>query len=134
MTIGSKKLVDDLLNHGCIPRKSRILRFPTTVPTHLLNHFIRGYFDGDGSLSRDEVNWQLNICGTLEFLTEAQLILIDTCNLRATKLCKTRTIYQLHYRGNRQVERILDWLYCDATLYLERKYSLFQQFKEERKR
>lgn len=40
----------DLSKHGCVPNKSLILKFPTTLPNELVNDFIRGYFDGDGSV------------------------------------------------------------------------------------
>ncbi|MEA1904416.1 MAG: hypothetical protein U9M97_00845 [Candidatus Hadarchaeota archaeon] len=45
--IESKKMVRDLLELGILPRKSLNLRFPD-IPDQHLNHFIRGYFDGDG--------------------------------------------------------------------------------------
>ena len=48
----SKKLVTDLINVGCYPNKSLTLKFPNTNyfnDPSLIRHFIRGYFDGDGS-------------------------------------------------------------------------------------
>lgn len=50
MIICSKKMVQDLINLGCVPNKSLILKFPTfeQVPLTFIRHFIRGYFDGDG--------------------------------------------------------------------------------------
>lgn len=49
----SDKMFDDLIKQGCIPNKSLVLTFPNKhqVPENLINHFIRGYFDGDGSIS-----------------------------------------------------------------------------------
>lgn len=49
----SDKMFDDLIKQGCIPNKSLVLTFPSKhqVPENLMNHFIRGYFDGDGSIS-----------------------------------------------------------------------------------
>ena len=49
----SDKMFSDLIKQGCIPNKSLILTFPNKyqVPENLINHFIRGYFDGDGSIS-----------------------------------------------------------------------------------
>jgi hypothetical protein len=38
-----------LIAHGCVPRKSLILRMPI-VPKKFLPDFIRGCFDGDGSI------------------------------------------------------------------------------------
>lgn len=46
-------MFEDLIKQGCIPNKSLVLTFPNKhqVPENLINHFIRGYFDGDGSIS-----------------------------------------------------------------------------------
>ena len=46
-------MFNDLIKQGCVPNKSLILTFPNKhqVPKNLINHFIRGYFDGDGSIS-----------------------------------------------------------------------------------
>ncbi|MEL3972227.1 LAGLIDADG family homing endonuclease [Rossellomorea oryzaecorticis] len=35
--------------HGIQPNKSLSIQLPT-IPDSYLNHFIRGYFDGDGSI------------------------------------------------------------------------------------
>lgn len=55
LSISNKKLHNDLIKHGCLPNKSLILKFPTTVPYDLTRHFIRGYFDGDGSLAKKRI-------------------------------------------------------------------------------
>lgn len=45
----SKKLYNDLLSLGGVRGKSKIIEFPN-VPKSFLPDFIRGYFDGDGSV------------------------------------------------------------------------------------
>ena len=47
----NKTMNKDLINLGCVPHKSLILKFPDEdqVPDNFLIPFIRGYFDGDGS-------------------------------------------------------------------------------------
>lgn len=46
----SDKMFNDLCSHGCVPNKSLVLTFPKDIPENLIHHFIRGYFDGDGSV------------------------------------------------------------------------------------
>lgn len=46
----SKILCEDLIKLGCVPNKSLILQFPNFIPDNLMNHFIRGVFDGDGCI------------------------------------------------------------------------------------
>lgn len=52
ITFSSVELCEDLEKLGGIKNKSLVLNFPTSsiVPDYLLNHFIRGYFDGDGCI------------------------------------------------------------------------------------
>ena len=52
ISIVNDHLVNSLNNKGVLYKKSKILTFPTIqqVPKNLLFHFIRGYFDGDGSV------------------------------------------------------------------------------------
>jgi hypothetical protein len=49
LQIGSKRLYDTLINLGFTPNKSLTLQFPK-VPHLYLPHFVRGHFDGDGSI------------------------------------------------------------------------------------
>jgi hypothetical protein len=49
-TFSDKSSVKWLMSHGCIPNKSKILKFPI-IPEQYLPDFVRGYFDGDGSIS-----------------------------------------------------------------------------------
>ena len=49
LEISSKKICNDLVNLGCVPNKTKVLRFPN-LKKGLIRHFIRGYFDGDGWL------------------------------------------------------------------------------------
>lgn len=73
-------MVNDLEKLGCVSNKSLILKFPTKeqVPENLTSHFLRGYFDGDGSVflsensnGRTDVKYSrinVQLCGTFEFL------------------------------------------------------------------
>jgi len=47
--IGNKKLVSQLEKLGVPARKSKIIKFPK-VPSLYLSHFVRGYFNGDGTV------------------------------------------------------------------------------------
>ena len=52
VSISNVKIVNDLYNLGVTQKKSLSINFPTIeqVPEKYLNHFIRGVFDGDGSV------------------------------------------------------------------------------------
>lgn len=128
-SIACKKLSQDLAKHGAIQAKSLVLKFPTTVPEHLEHHFIRGYFDGDGSVFHDyndrgcpQVKWML--LGTDVFLDAV----IEKMDLPPKNhYYKKGNAYSLQYTAG-HAKQIYDYLYEDATIYLSRKHQKFVNY------
>jgi len=50
--IGDQEVCRDLIRLGIKPRKSRVIEFPD-IPTDYVRHFIRGCWDGDGSIYQE---------------------------------------------------------------------------------
>lgn len=50
ISIKDKQLADDLDALGCTQNKSLTIHLPH-LPNKLMNHFVRGYFDGDGCIT-----------------------------------------------------------------------------------
>lgn len=129
--IHSTKMCRDLIDKGCTPRKSLTLTFPTKeqVPDHLLSHFVRGYIDGDGSIMwSTNGRWgRISIIGTQEFLEG--MIERMSWSLKSIRGCNRPddTIRAIEYGGREEVTKMLNDLYSNATVYLERKY---QKYKE----
>lgn len=130
----SEKLFDDLVAKGVVENKSLILKFPTEdiVPSNLLHHFIRGYFDGDGSFSytgkRDDT-YAVKIEGTESFLMGLAWGLgyyVESDSLHIRHKDK-RSSYSLHFHAKGDVRAIGDYMYKDATIYLDRKYQRYRQ-------
>lgn len=95
---------------------------------------MRGYFDGDGSISncglginRKIIQKSFKILGTELFISQYKELLKSNCNLNDNKILKIKNIYSLSYSGNNAVKRIYDFLYKDATIYLDRKRDKFIQ-------
>ena len=129
-SISDKKLCQDLVKKGCIPNKTYKLLFPSSdiVPTNLLHHFIRGFFDGDGSIYIDEKRNRLclNFTGTVEMLNGIKQFLHKE-NLQLENKDKFAV---LHINGNKQVINILNLLYKDSfkEIELDRKKEKFHKF------
>lgn len=129
-TLSNKHLWTTLNNYGCTPNKSLTLEFPS-ISEHLIRHFIRGYFDGDGCITRYVhrtcVSPHVELLGTKQMLEQ---IIINS------------GIYAKYRHDERHSEKTwsLDWskqegidfinyLYQDCSIYLDRKYELYQFFK-----
>lgn len=126
LDINRYRLAKSLIDRGCPPNKSLILEFPT-INEQFLKHMIRGYFDGDGSISTNLHN--VSIVGTLNFCTTLSNILNDMNidNVIYQRRGKESTTRQLFIKGQDNQYKFLKWIYKDATIYLERKYELYQQ-------
>jgi hypothetical protein len=129
--ITSTKIANDLHSWG-VPFPRELSRFPRIDPS-LFNHFIRGVWDGDGTICKSDGQWIFVVCGSYPLLEGIQRVLIQKCNLMQVKICRDsrRFLYYLKYTGNKQVPRILSWLYEKAKIYLERKYRKTQLCLEE---
>jgi intein-encoded DNA endonuclease-like protein len=128
----SKKLFTDLINKGAFETKSLILKFPTEVqvPTYLTHHFVRGYFDGDGCITKNNKrDLYVSFTGTFEFLTSLQQLLIKELGYTIVKFSKRKNDesnnYTFVFGGNLKIGIFYKWLYKDATIYLSRKLEKF---------
>jgi intein/homing endonuclease len=50
LVITQEKIYRDVQKHGCCLDKTYNLEFPTTIPNYLMGDYLRGFFDGDGSI------------------------------------------------------------------------------------
>ena len=127
-----KKIHSDLIRLGCVPKKSLILNFPneSQVPDNLLKHFIRGYFDGDGSFWFEGKQFGLNILSSSSFLNGLK---------KRIKIFSDISIYPVHYERPNGAYRIqtgssdvinafLEWIYKDSNIYLDRKYQKYLKY------
>lgn len=135
LSLSSVKISKRLKDLGCPQGKSLILTFPTNdiMPEHLLQHFIRGYFDGDGSFytykHKNYIKYGLCIVSTEQFCLKLKEILLNTLKLTTIieKRHKNRntSTRQIRISGRKQIFIFLNWLYNNANIYLKRKYEKF---------
>ncbi len=128
---GDKIMAKDLIKLGCTEKKSLTLQFPTEeqVPKHLIYHFIRGYFDGDGYVSDPEnikTNFQLSFTGTTQFLTSILEIFLFDPLLYVKKVKHAPKICYFQLTG-KNARMFLKCLYDDATTFLDRKKERYEK-------
>lgn len=122
----SETIKNQLVKLGCKPKKTYNLKFPSTklVPKKLQRHFIRGYIDGDGSVTTGTTSViVLDVLGTKEFIDSYQ----QCTGLHQNKIhsfCHTNNVVHSMYSGLAAIY-ILDKLYEDSTIYLKRKHDKY---------
>ncbi len=129
----SKHMCESLEKIGMIHNKSLLLDFPI-LDEELIRHFIRGYFDGDGSYCPNinkEGKFQplITFTSTEIFCKKLQKYIRDMINIPCGNIydasCHNGITKVLSFSGKNQVKKFLDWIYLDAEMYLDRKYQRY---------
>lgn len=129
LTLYSKKIVDDLNKLQVYPNKS-MKEVPPNIDEKLMKHFIRGLFDGDGCISIYNDNNLLawSIISGKEMCLFLKKFFKDKLNIHLS-FCKQGNSYTVSIGNRKAVEAIMDWMYKDAIVFLDRKYEKYNSYK-----
>lgn len=137
--IHSKSLFHDLLALGGIPSKSTTIKFPF-IPIQFLVDFVRGYFDGDGSVhyisyrasknNKIYTNLRSNFTsGSADFLEKLRSILNEQLSLSLRKVCQYGPHqFKLGYDQKDTVTLLKFMYYPECNLFLDRKYEIYKKY------
>jgi hypothetical protein len=127
LAIQDKKIISDVEYLGLVNRKSMIASYPN-IDSEYDRFFIKGIFDGDGclcySMDGNYRRYTFSIVGSYNLMKSLESIL-SKLNVNI-KFRKMKSIYSIYLRGNRQIIKILDWLYNGTTIHLDRKYEKYK--------
>lgn len=116
ITLGSAKMVRDLIEKGCVPKKSKTCPAPTGVPDELFRHFARGVTDGDGHLRATKPSY-LEVCGSYDLMDW----LVGYLGLGTVR--PHNGIYRFSlYSSNAQ--KAVGEMYRDSSVHLQRKKDI----------
>jgi len=136
ITIRSNRMYDDLLRLGLTPRKSRTMGFPR-MPHKYVRHFIRGCWDGDGSIyteAKRPGKPRADYCsGSRGFVEELVYQLHQEGLTKATIHTKKNTQTTYVKYGPEDCVKLFHLFYdgVDETMFLNRKYERFFLAAEE---
>lgn len=132
MLIFSTHMCNTLEKIGVIPNKSLLLEFSSAIPEQFYSDYVRGIFDGDGTLGVKSINTYkgkicANITSTYMFCIKLQNILK---NMNINTVIKESSNHNgitcdIRISGLDDTKKFLDWIYKDANLYLQRKYDIY---------
>lgn len=137
----SDHMVQQLEKWGVVERKTFELKFPDFLDQELIPHFIRGYFDGDGSVfyhkqkheDKEYINLGITICGTESFLKS----FAKACNIEEHVIYKDfrkeTDCWSIKLASNIQCLEMYHFMYKNAKdSLLTRKKEKFDNFIKER--
>lgn len=125
----SKKIKEDLTRYGCIPNKTFSITLPS-LSKNLMNHFIRGFYDGDGCISIDG-RVRIILTGYYDFINEVKNYLKNNNINGSIRFYKNKeNICDFTIGTINDGNKMLDYLYDNASIYLDRKYKKYKEAKK----
>src|SRR5271157_609669 len=127
LQIWSQRLVSPLIKKGLSEFKKLGDIGICKIRAYLLSSLLRGYFDGDGSITTSGDSLRFSICDSNATVVEwYRNTLVEQLHLHPTKVFRRNgTSSLVHYTGNRQVPKIMRYLYAPGGPRLLRKYLRF---------
>lgn len=130
-SITNQQLCEHLFSLGVIPKKSLILTYPPTMPANMARHFIRGCWDGDGSIYQENRSgrWGASYTsGSIVFIEEL-LSQLEILGMKKKTIHKNSRAIAYYFRfTGRECGQLSRIFYDDVPedQYLTRKYDRFQ--------
>lgn len=129
--VHSKKICNDLNSLGITEKKWDKVVFPSNIPKNLIRHYLRGYFDGDGSISTagktmyGVQKYCISLIATEEFLLQMMNHLEKELNMTQVKLEHRYGIAIWAKGGMKQIRCFLNYIYKDSNIFLDRKHQYY---------
>lgn len=121
-------MVQHLIQHGIVENKSYLLDKPI-ISERLCSHWIRGYFDGDGSISLCQDGYVRG-----EFFGTYNVIKFIVSNIPSTKTVSNKKNTKHYYHSffvSKKNNYIYNYLYKNSKTHLERKRIIFLSYKRK---
>lgn len=130
--IYSKKINHDLKKHGVFLNKTHIIEFPN-IREDLIRHFIRGYFDGNGSIfsykrTKDVSYLRCKITMGSEVFAHQLKDIFERMEL-SVYLISGQNVFDVGISNLHSTKKFLEYIYSDCSIFLDRKMNKYNTHK-----
>lgn len=134
----SLKMANDLAKYGVVPRKTLHAYLPTIEDESQMRHLIRGLIDGDGGIyaylpdNSTKYRHKITLCGTralMEGVVEYITPVLQLSFKPKVYSYSNRPLSEFRVSNVQDMNKLGDWLYKGATVYMDRKYQRFLEFQ-----
>jgi hypothetical protein len=135
--INNEQIGKSLIKHGCIPNKHHKIRLPQFIPYPLINHFIRGFFDGDGCVTGCK-RYKFPFCSIVftsnhDFCDDLRLFFKPLNIIMGLLKDKNyENSWQLRGSSFQTVLNFYKFLYQNATFFLKRKHDKIYSYLKQK--
>lgn len=138
--VSSDKMFSDLCKLCVVPNKTYNLSELPKIPDKYMPDMIRGFFDGDGSVSvyhepdKNGSSCVVKFTGRKEFLEKLQDYLVDKISIKRTKIFSDDSVSYLKFASHKDVLSYYKFIYyAEDVACLSRKRIRFENFFDEKK-
>lgn len=127
LEIKNKHMSLQLNELGVFPNKTFITKFPNYLRDDLVPHFLRGLMDGDGCIAKNLKTISFAgshemMCGVVQQFEKYLGFTAHIVKIKRSPGISSVAVAKMEYKV-----KLIEWLYKDADLKLERKYDLAMQ-------
>lgn len=133
LCISSHEIYKDLTSLGLHPAKSYTITFPD-VPKQYLPDFIRGFFDGDGSVLESGSSPRVQITSASPaFLDKFEEIMIEEVGIKMQRTEKDKNTNKAEDSRCHGADALTfyDFIYYKGCMHLKRKKKKFEQLEKK---
>lgn len=121
----NEEVLEELKRSGMTNNKAKTITIPD-IPTDMMHHFVRGFFDGDGSVYYNKVkSYTYKHCqittASKKFTEQLNDVLrevgIDSYKGRDSR----NTAYHVKVYSKEAIQKLSDYMYEDSTFHMIRK-------------
>lgn len=130
LEINSMIYKEDLKKYNIVPNKTFTFSIPDTIPNEFLIDFIRGYWDGDGTIcTAGKSAIRSSLCSARKETLEQILTFLEReYNIPKVSIqmaMRKNPLYYIQYSNNSTKKLFKAFYYKENLLYLKRKYEKF---------
>lgn len=131
--VHNQEFCDNLVNLGVVPRKGGAEKLSDKIPREFIKDFIRGFWDGDGSVLKYKYAPQtVSLCSmSYQILQDISDFIYSETNYRFAIKKQTHNLYYVKVSKANVVYKILSLLYYPNCVALDRKYEKAIEIKND---
>ena len=127
----SSQIKKDLAVYGIIPHKTGTLSIPKVLDKQYWKDFIRGYFDGDGTICKDGTGFRVTITSANKEILEDINSYFEENGIKPSNLYKDHNNICIRFRSQASID-IYNLLYYNGCLCLKRKKEKYIELMKEK--
>lgn len=132
LRVYSKIMFNDLSKLGVHPNKTGKEEIPI-IRSDLYRHFVRGFFDGDGTIYRRKNRKRHKCtvgfcCQNEEYMKSFIEIIKDECGVEFSYYKHVNNVYEAKTESVKKCTDFLNWIYEESTIAMIRKYNRANEY------